>query len=152
MTAVRIRPAERDDVPDLAETAVRSWTEAYRGVLPETVLTEAPRRIRHTIREDWREMFVAEQSGQIVGYFDFEPGTSHIRHIYVDPRYHRRGIGRLMMEAALDILRERGFDRASIDVVDGTKAPDFHVALGWRERNRSIDPDGVCVISMTKDL
>ncbi len=152
MTAVRIRPAEKWDVPDLTETAVQSWVHAYRTILPEDVVSEVPHRIRRTVSEDWHEMYVAEQAGQIVGYFDFDPGTSHIRHIYVDPNHHRRGIGRLMMAAALDILRDRGYGVASIDVVEGTKAPDFHLALGWRERARSVDPHGICVISMTKEL
>ncbi len=153
MTAVVIRPAERSDVSQLTETAVRSWTHAYEGVLTETAVAEAPKRLRRAIADDWDEIFVAESKGMgIVGYFDFEPGTSHIRRIYVDPKHHRRGIGRLMIEAALDILRDRGYSRATIDVVEGTKAPAFHRAMGWRETNRSQSKEGVMVIGMTRDL
>lgn len=152
MTAVVIRPAKRTDVEQLAETAVRSWTHAYKGVLTADTVAEAPRRLRQAISDDWNEIFVAEAKKAVVGYFDFEPGTSHIRRIYVDPGHHRRGIGRLMIEAALDILRDRGFDNATIDVVEGTDAPAFHHALGWREVTRSQTSDGVLVISMVKDL
>ncbi|MGF1454429.1 MAG: GNAT family N-acetyltransferase [Alphaproteobacteria bacterium] len=153
MTAVVIRPAEPADVGQLTETAVRSWTQAYEGVLTENAVAEAPKRLRQAIADDWRDIFVAEaRRDGIVGYFDFEPGTSHIRRIYVDPKHHRRGIGRLMIEAALDILRDRGFSAATIDVVEGTKAPAFHRALGWREVARAESRDGVFVISMIKDL
>ncbi len=152
MTAVRIRPASREDVEQLTETAVRSWRHAYQGVLTAQAVAEGPSRLRRAIAEDWRDIFVAQAGGQIVGYFDFDPGTSHIRRIYVDPNHHRRGIGSLMIEAALDIMRDRGFNLATIDVVEGTNAPDFHRALGWREVSREQTPDGVLVISMMKDL
>ncbi len=152
MTAVRIRPARKGDVAQLSDTAVRSWTHAYEGVLSGEAVVEGPERLTAAIRDDWQDIFVAEQQASIVGFFDFDPGTSHIRRIYVAPEHHRRGIGSLMMEAALDILRDRGFARASIDVVDGTAAPAFNRSLGWREIARSESPGGIQVISMAREL
>ncbi len=152
MTAVLIRPASRSDVTALTRTAVRSWAHAYQGVLTAEAVEEAPQRLAEAIAHDWREMYVAEAGADIVGFFDFDPGTSHIRHIYVDPDHHRLGIGRLMMEAALDVLRERGHEQATIDVVEGTGAREFHRALGWRERTRTAGKDGVLVISMVHEL
>ena len=110
------------------------------------------RRLALSLKEDWAGIFVAEASDQIVGFFDFAPGTNEIRHIYVDPDHHRRGIGRLMMEAALNILRDQGFETAAIDLVEGTGASEFHRVMGWREKRRRKDGEGVSVISMFKDL
>lgn len=131
-----------------------SWTSAYKGVLGEETVAEGPLELAEDVRRNWEQIYVAVaiSDRRVVGFFNFAPGTSHIQHIYVHPDYHRRGIGRLMIEAAIDILRDRGFERASIDVVEGTNAPEFQRALGWRETNRKQNADGVLVISMSKDL
>lgn len=152
MTVVRIRKAKRDDLDDLAETARLSWHSAYDGVLAPEAVAEGARRLVEDVKSNWSSVYVAESSDRVVGFFDFQSGTSHIQHIYVHPDFHRRGIGRLMIEAAIDVLRDQGFDRASIEVIEGTSAPEFQRALGWRETGRETNSEGVLVISMSKDL
>lgn len=152
MTAVDIRPAREEDIPELTDVAVGAWRHAHAGVLAAASLQAGPATLEAEIREGWQHVFVAETGGHIVGFFSFAPGTSHIRHIYVHRDRHRRGIGSLMMAAALDILRERGFHEATIDVVEGTDGDGFNRALGWRETARERRGDGAVVISMRKKL
>ncbi len=57
-----------------------------------------------------------------------------------------------MMAAAFDILRDRGFHEATIEVIEGTDGDGFHRALGWREMGREPRADGTVAISMWKKL
>lgn len=152
MTAVIIRRAREDDIPELTDLAVDAWQYAYGGVLAPESLKAGPINLTKEIREGWEQMFVAEANRRIAGFFSFVPGSSHIRHIYVHRNLHRQGIGSLMMAAALDILRERGFHEATIDVVEDTDGARFNRALGWREIRREELRDGTVVISMRKVL
>jgi len=52
----------------------------------------------------------------------------------------------------LDAAREMGFDRATVDVVEGTDATEFHRAMGWREIARETLPGGVLVVQMERDI
>ncbi|MFP3945199.1 MAG: GNAT family N-acetyltransferase [Alphaproteobacteria bacterium] len=152
MTAVDIRPAGEDDIPELIDVGVGAWRGAHTGVLSAHALETGPETLAEEIREGWQDMFVAETGGHIVGFFSFVPGTGHIRHIYVHRDRLRQGIGSLMMTAALDILRERGFLEATIDVVEGTDGDAFNRALGWRETGRERNSDGAVIISMRRAL
>lgn len=85
---------------------------------------------------------VAELGGVVVGYayagryrdraaYDWVCESA----IYVDRARPRRGIGRLLYEALLDDLEERGF----VTVIAGISVPNpastrFHEALGFEER------------------
>jgi GNAT superfamily N-acetyltransferase len=43
---------------------------------------------------------VAEIAGELAGYIAMRPPT-HLFHLFVDARWHRRGVGRALWEAAL---------------------------------------------------
>jgi GNAT superfamily N-acetyltransferase len=152
MTAVDIRPAAREDIPELTDLAIGAWRAAFAGVPAEGPPLPEPDNLAAEIREGWRDMFVGEARGRIIGFFSFTPGAGHIRHIYVHRDRHRQGIGSLLMAAAFDILRERGFLEATIDVIEGTDGDGFNRAMGWREVRRTRRSDGAVVISMRKTL
>ena len=143
---LRIRPATIDDARQIAEVHVGSWRHAYRGMLPDAVLD---RRSADDREGTWRAAFadettgalVAEDDGRIVGFTSFGPSrdgdaserTAEILTIYVEPSTMGRGIGRELLAAASASLRDRGFERATLWVLEANeRARRFYEREGWR--------------------
>lgn len=95
---------------------------------------------------------VAESDGRVIGCVlgghDGRRGFLH--HLVVDPAYRGAGVGREIVEQALDGLAAAGIDKTHIDVfADNSGAIDFWRRLGWQQRddirrfsfNRAADPN-----------
>jgi ribosomal protein S18 acetylase RimI-like enzyme len=102
MKITMIRLYREDDF----ETVTKFWFEAMNVAMPG--LTE---RLGHTL-EDAREFFknviaaenelwVYEMDGAPVGYLGMQ--GKFIDRLYVDPAYHRRGIGQALLDHARSI-------------------------------------------------
>lgn len=124
-TKVYIEPARPDDAAAICDVRDRAWLEAYpskaHGITREDILLNAqgpdgvfvPRRITY-----WKEQFthgregalgtiVARQDGKVVGYADpqvDERGRRRIGAMYVVPESQGLGIGRQLMQQALEAL------------------------------------------------
>jgi len=128
-----VRRAVADDVPAIAGVHVRAWRTAYRGLVAGEVLDRLTVEGRAQM---WEELLaaegeapgttVAEIDGAIVGFCtvvapsrdgDAPPGTAEIPAIYVDPAWHRRGVGAALLEGALDGLGRRGWARVALWVI-----------------------------------
>lgn len=137
------------------DSSVRSATVAdaagvlaiYRPVVQETAISfefelpgieEFVERMMSVMRADpW---LVTEDNGMITGYayatpFRSRAAYSHTREtsVYVHPAYHRRGLGRALMQAIIDKLASRCVHR----VVAGATMPNpasaaLHESLGFR--------------------
>ncbi len=87
---------------------------------------------------DAGEVLVATANHRVVGHLqliDLDANTSEIKNMAVQKAYRRRGIGRMLVEAAIDLTRAR--DRSSLTVA--TAAADvgnlrFYQLAGFRMR------------------
>ena len=142
-----IRTATPEDARPVAEVHVASWRHAYRGLLPEDSLD----RLSVDDREaTWLGVFadpdprsgafVAEVEGRIVGFASFGPSrdedaserTGEVPAIYLDPAVLGTGVGRELFEAATRALRDAGFARASLWVLQANSpARRFYERAGW---------------------
>jgi GNAT superfamily N-acetyltransferase len=142
-----IRAARPEDARPVAEVHVASWRHAYRGLLPEDSLE----RLSIDDREaTWLGVFadpdprsgafVAEVEGRIVGFASFGPSrdedapdrTGEVPAIYLDPAVLGTGVGRELFEAATMALRDAGFARANLWVLEAnTPARRFYEKAGW---------------------
>ena len=50
-----------------------------------------------------RRRLVAEQSGRVAGFADFDPESGHIRYLFVDPARQGAGIGAALVDAVQEI-------------------------------------------------
>ena len=114
---VTIRKATPDDAGDIAGVHVRSWQEAYAGIVPEAHLRSLdPGRYA----ERWRAMLeagpadhvvthVALSDGRVVGFVSYGPsrdedarrGEREIYSIYLDPGTWGRGVARDLLRTVL---------------------------------------------------
>lgn len=146
---MQIRPAVLDDAMPVARVHVRSWQVAYRGLLPDPYLEalQPGDRVPHydfTHTDPARPYtLVAQEAGEVLGFAttirsrDQDLSDSaEVAALYVAPQHWRKGIGRLLIAAACQLLLHRGYHDALLWVLAGNaRAEQFYQSEGWR-------PDG----------
>ena len=145
-----IRRATVDDAVAIAGVHVRAWRWAYRGIIPDDVLAamSLPEREEkwreHFERDDGAETFVAEEGARVLGFCTIgaardeglDGSVGELQAIYLDEDGAGRGVGRALLAVAIARLRERGYVRAILWVLEhNPRARRFYEAAGWR-------PDG----------
>jgi ribosomal protein S18 acetylase RimI-like enzyme len=143
---VAVRKAVPDDAPAIAEIHVASWRAAYRGIVPDETLDglSVERRTAY-----WRRLveapgdsrvFVATVGDDVVGFASTGPGRDddlplgarELYTIYLAPTSWRRGIGRRLLDLAVDDLRDRGHELVVLWVLrDNDRGRRFYEAAGW---------------------
>jgi ribosomal protein S18 acetylase RimI-like enzyme len=144
---VTLRVATVADARSIAEVVVAAWRWAYRGLMPDAVLDGLSIDEREAT---WREgltdpkpgwgCLVAEDRGSIVGFVGYGPplepveaaGIGEVYAIYLDPGVVGSGIGRALFAEGTRRLREAGFHRAFLWVLDtNERARRFYERAGW---------------------
>lgn len=149
-----VRPATAADADSIGRIQVETWRTAYEGLMPADALAAASVEARQRL---WREglsrqlpperrTFVAELGGQVVGFAavgecrDGGADEGELYAIYLDHVRWGLGIGRALLERGEQSLRESGFARARLWVLDGNeRAIRFYEAAGWRPDGRKVD-------------
>lgn len=145
-TTVTIRQATTADARAIAKVHVYSWQWAYRGLIPDSYLDRLSidsRAEGHTQRlatETEGRTWVAEQERRIAGFattgpsrdLDAPPGTGEIGAIYLRREAASQGIGRELFAHAIQDLRQRGYQQATLWVLDSNaRAHRFYEKAGW---------------------
>jgi ribosomal protein S18 acetylase RimI-like enzyme len=142
---LNLRPARPDDAPDVARVHVRSWQEAYKGLLPDDYLAglrPEDRMDRYTFGStdpDVPWTTVAVEDGVIRGFAttgrcrDDDAGTAgEVLALYVDPADWGAGVGRYLMVEARAQLERRRFTEGVLWVLVGNeRAQRFYGIDGW---------------------
>ena len=142
-----VRTARPEDARPVAEVHVASWRHAYRGLLADEYLERLSVEDREAM---WlgafsdpglkSGAFIAEVDGRIVGFASFGPSrdedvperTGEVPAIYVDPSMLGTGVGRELFGAATLALRDAGFARATLWVLEvNTLGRRFYEKAGW---------------------
>jgi len=95
------------------------------------------------VARDADGVFVAEIDGQVVGYIttfrDRDAGMGLIPNLAVDAAHRGRGIGRRLIEYALDDFRKEGLTHAKIETLaQNDIGQNLYPSLGFREVARQI--------------
>ena len=101
------------------------------------------RHIDHDVASNPGGLFVAEQEGRIVGYIttelDRDAGKGRIPNLAVASDFRGRGLGRKLIERALDYFRGEGLAYAMIETMDqNTIGQHLYPACGFVEVARQI--------------
>jgi len=145
----RIRAAAVDDVDAIATVQVRTWRQAYAGLLPQSVLDGLDVAERAAM---WRRgiehgsppgaVFVADSDGDVVGFVavgryqgpdgERDPSTGQVSAIYVLPDHWSTGAGRELMQTAIEHLNDHGFAEVRLWVFgDNARARRFYERCGF---------------------
>ena len=139
-----VRRAGVADARALADIHVSSWQATYRGVLDDTFLDNLDR----VARQRWFALQI-ERGVSVLVSPDDEPaglawfgeareeGWGEVFAIYVHPDQWGQGHGRLLMERAQQEMRDLGFERGLLWVLDSNKrARRFYEKQGWTLSSR----------------
>jgi ribosomal protein S18 acetylase RimI-like enzyme len=142
---VTVRRAGPGDAHAIAAIHVRSWQQAYAGIVPQSYLDSLSVEAREAmwqqnLERQSSETLVAEHDGKVLGWIrvgpsrdqDARPSTGELWAIYVDPQHGRKGIGRLLWEQAKGHLVRSGFSAATLWVLrDNAQAIAFYRSIGF---------------------
>lgn len=131
-----IRPATPEDAEAVARVHVETWRAAYAHALSAEGLASLSVTQRAELHRRSPPV-VAEVDGEIVGFVSVGPGTDpdtdgELYAIYVLPDRWGCGVGRALMQAGEERLRELGHQHAILWVLeDNPRARRFYEAAGW---------------------
>ena len=119
----RATPADSARATELARAAKAHWgyPAEWLEAWEDDLVVTADGIQRHTT-------FVASMDDAVVGVCQLQQSDDHamLEHVWVDPRCHRRGVGRALVEHARDHAR------GVIAIVADPNAEEFYVKLGAR--------------------
>lgn len=134
-----LRPATESDVETLFEIRC-SVIENHQSREELADIGITPDSVAEMIRGSGYVAFIAEVEGQAVGLIMAEVSEGYIYACFVRPAFEGRGIGRALMEATEEVLRNRGVKEAwlSTGAGDNLRAIGFYTRMGW-VRNGFLD-------------
>ena len=92
------------------------------------------------------EMIVAIENGQIIGVISVRSG-SHISLLFVDEEYHKRGVGRALMQYLCNyLLTEAGASRVTVNAAP--YAVGFYHKMGFCDIGLEMCQDGILYTPM----
>ena len=119
----------------------RAWHEAYPGLVSQEYLDRLTLKKCEKISFDWPDnLLVAKDAGRVIGFVGYgdrgeeAPDTGEIFSLYILSEYYGKGVGRQLMDAALEQLR--GYRQICLWVLkDNKRAIRFYQKCGF-------SPDG----------
>lgn len=149
---MHLRPYEPADLEEMRRITV----EGFQGVSIDHGIEQAfgpihghdwrwrkARHIDFDVARDPAGCFVAEDAGQIVGYVttwqDSEAGLGHIPNLAVAASHRNQGLGRTLLERALEHFRAAGLTHAKIEtLVQNAVGNHLYPSLGFVEVARQV--------------
>ncbi len=99
---IAVRRAEREDGSRLADIFLVARRHAFTWLQPSRFKLNDFRR-----ETEGELILVAEVEGRVAGFASIWEPDAFIHHLYVDPAMHRRGIGRALIAALVEICGEK---------------------------------------------
>ena len=162
-SALTVRPARVEDVPQMARVNVQCWQETYRGLMSDAVLDD-PGLLAVRMRfwtaaltdERYREnrVAVAKRDGRLVGIamsgppLDAGPWARQLYVLYVRAAEHGKGAGPSLLQAVVDPA-----ESAVLWVADpNPRARAFYRKHGFVADGEAQVEDGVREIRMVRGM
>jgi ribosomal protein S18 acetylase RimI-like enzyme len=141
---ITIKKMETDDeIRGKGYVHYKAWQQAYTGLVDQSCLDKMSVEKCVEIAYKWPDnLLVAKDGERVVGFVgygdcrnDDMKDAGEVFAIYVLAEYYGKGVGRALMDAALDLLPQ---DRAAVWVLQGNKrAIRFYEKCGFRSDGKS---------------
>jgi GNAT superfamily N-acetyltransferase len=133
---VRIAPAQSPEQIDAARLLFQEYADwlgadlSFRGFAAELESLPGQYGPPHGC------LLLAWWEGELagcVGLRPIEPGVAEMKRLFVRPSFQRRGAGRALAVAVIEVARELGYERMRLDTVPSLLAANaLYGALGFR--------------------
>jgi GNAT superfamily N-acetyltransferase len=146
MPVVEVRAADDTDVEAMAAVYVDAARAGWAHIFDESSLKaiEPPvdrLRAERASADSRQQLLVAERQGRIIGFAVVRPSrdedadrvrVGELDQLYCDPRVWGQGVGRELMAAAIETLRENRFAEATLWVSELNHRPRrIYEVAGW---------------------
>lgn len=131
---------KEDDLSEISSIYEKSWKYAYKGIIPQDYLDSIPegRWVKVLGREGLYSLVMTE-NGHLIGTasicrsrWEKFPDFGEIVSIYLLPEHIGKGYGKALFERCTAELRERGFERSLLWVLEeNTRARRFYERNGF---------------------
>ena len=145
VSLVELRPATRDDAPDLRELVRAAYAKyvARMGAEPRPMTEDYAEVVERL------DVTVAEDDGAIVGLIALDGDSDEgflIDNVAVTPERHGTGVGRMLLELAERKARERGVAELAL-YTHSTMSENIalYTRIGYVEYDRRPSPPGELV-------
>lgn len=139
-----IRVAKSGDECAIAGVHIRSWQEAYKGLIPQSYLDALPNEFENRVKmwtsilaNSQRWAWVAENSNGIVGFVLFGPPRDPNREsfielgaIYLLASEKGKGIGFSLLSAGFNKMKDLGYKKAYCWVLENNPTIKFYERSG----------------------
>jgi ribosomal protein S18 acetylase RimI-like enzyme len=151
---IQVRRAGVEDAAEIARL-LRDFNLEYEEPTPE--VGELTKTIARLLEEGEITVLLAGDGPDGLSLFRFRPGLwsageeTYLQELYVVPSLRGRGIGRALVEATIEVARERGSD--GIDLNTGetdTAARALYESMGFTNREGS--PDGPSMLFYEREI
>ena len=144
-----IASASRSDAADIARIQVQGLQAGYRGIIPDEYIDMPVSTRRIESWSGWIDRsrvitIVGRQGGEIIGFCTMQPEpsvsgndrTAELVALYVIPSIWRQGVGTMLCEKILALVRDEGFDETVLWTLESNlPARHFYEAMGFQEQN-----------------
>lgn len=139
---ITIEKAKVEDALQIALVNVYTWKTQYQGLIPEDVIDYRIENVEHSaskiearISEDG-QYFVAKKNNTVIGFCRYGKSPSEdygqIFALYLLKPFNKKGIGKLLFEAAKEELRKMGFNRFRVECLKGNPTLNFYIHMGGK--------------------
>lgn len=155
-----ILPMTEADLEAKARLHVRCWHETYEGLVPQAWLDENityGRMLARQRRIGWERVLLAWDRGVPVGFASWEDearawagrrGVSEVSSIYLLRSHQGRGVGRALMEAALERCAHESV--ALLVLAGNDRAIGFYEHLGFSLTGRIVANEPLTELEMLR--
>lgn len=139
---------EHDDLYAVSNVYEQSWKFAYMGIIPRSYLDSIqPGSWSQNIIKPDRKSLIMLDGEKIIGTSSFCPsrfadmaGCGEIISIYLLPEYIGKGCGTRLLRAAVDSLRQMGFDQIFLYVLEeNQRARQFYEKFGFEPSGKYLN-------------
>ena len=141
-----IRKRERKDCFDVANVTVLAWNETYKGIVPDEELNrllnvkdEIGQRSYNEFDPKRNNKLVLEVNGKIVGFVGYGEsddvdytGIGEIQALYILNEAHGLGLGRKLVNEAINELKKMGYSSMIISCFKGNPSNEFYKHIGGK--------------------
>lgn len=150
-----VRFADAQEWEDAMSLAWRTFLEFEGDVYPpegvrsfEDFITDSELKRRFIMGK--YQMLVASSGGKVVGMISLRNET-HISLLFVDRHYHKRGIGRALILALANYVRDE-IGRTALTVNASPYGVEFYHRVGFQDMGPEMQRDGIIFTPMILDM
>ena len=139
---IYLRKANEEDLPIIKRLAEQTWPTAYGDIISQEQIDFMLEKMysKGELLEQMLQghhFIVASELNEDVGFagfsvVDVETNTFKLHKLYVLPKMHGKGVGKILMNEVVSLIKAQGGEFLQLNVNRANKAKDFYEKAGFK--------------------